>query len=104
MRAVISEKLRDHLRVVGSNVPTVTLEPLRCRSGTFFEVSVDTRVPEEVGRYECFEQDGTHIYYTPKLGRKSDVLELDFVRILFRSRPIMSGPEELLVKVIMGRM
>jgi hypothetical protein len=30
MRAVISEKLRAHLRQVGSNVLTVTLEPLRC--------------------------------------------------------------------------
>ncbi len=30
MRAVISEKLRAHLRLVGSNVLTVTLEPLRC--------------------------------------------------------------------------
>ena len=57
----------------------------------------------EASRYESFEQDGTRIYYTPKLGRKSDVLELDFVRLLFRSRPIMSGPEDLLAKVIMGR-
>jgi len=30
MRAVISEKLRAHLRQVGSSVLTVTLEPLRC--------------------------------------------------------------------------
>ena len=30
MRAVISEKLRTHLRQVGSTVLTVTLEPLRC--------------------------------------------------------------------------
>ena len=57
-----------------------------------------------MSRYESFEQDGTRIYYTPKLGRKSDVLELDFVRLLFRSRPIMSGPEDLLAQVIMGRM
>jgi hypothetical protein len=50
-----------------------------------------------------FDQDGTRIYYTPKLGRKSDVLELDYVRILFRSKPIMSGPEDLVAAVIMGR-
>ena len=54
--------------------------------------------------YESFEQDGTRVFYTPRLGRKSDVLELDYVRLLFRSRPIMSGPEDLLAKVIMGRM
>ena len=57
-----------------------------------------------MSRYASFEQDGTRIYYTPKLGRTSDVLELDFVRLLFRSKPIMSGPEDLLAKVIMGRM
>lgn len=47
-------------------------------------------------------QGGTHIYYSPKLGRKSDVLELDYVRVLFRSKPIMSGPEDLVAEVIMG--
>ena len=48
-------------------------------------------------------QDGTRIYYSPKLGRKSDMLELDYVRVLFRSKPVMTGPEELVAKVIMGR-
>ena len=48
-------------------------------------------------------QDGTRIYYSPKLGRKSDILELDYVRVLFRSKPIKSGPEDLLAEVIMGR-
>jgi len=48
-------------------------------------------------------QDGTRIYYSPKLGRKSKVLELDYVRVLFRSKPIMSGPEDLVAEVIMGR-
>ena len=43
------------------------------------------------------------IYYSPKLGRKSDILELDYVRILFRSKPIMSGPEDLVAQVLMGR-
>ena len=48
-------------------------------------------------------QDDVRIYYSPKLGRKSDVLELDYVRTLFRSKPMVSGPEELLAQVIMGR-
>ncbi len=30
MRAIISEKLQAHLQRVGSNVLTVTLNPLRC--------------------------------------------------------------------------
>ena len=30
MRAMISEKLRNHLQRLGSAVLTVTLEPLRC--------------------------------------------------------------------------
>jgi hypothetical protein len=44
------------------------------------------------------------IYYSPRLGRKSDTLELDYVRLLFRSRPIVSGPENLIAQVIMGRL
>ena len=44
-----------------------------------------------------------HIYYSPKLGRRSDTLELDYVRVLFRSKPLMTGPEDLLASVIMGR-
>ena len=43
------------------------------------------------------------IYYSPRLGRKSDVLEFDYVRVLFRSKPIMSGPEDLVAKMLMGR-
>ena len=43
------------------------------------------------------------VYYSPVLGRKSDVLEFDYVRILFRSKPIMSGPEDLVAGVMMGR-
>lgn len=69
-----------------------------------FEVSVDTRPPRDISRYDSFEQDGTRIYYSPKLARKSDVLELDYARVLFRSKPIMSGPEELCAQVIMGRL
>ncbi len=67
------------------------------------EVSVYTHEPKDPGRYESFDQDGTRIYYSPKLGRKSDVLEFDYVRILFRSKPIMSGPEDLVAEMIMGR-
>ena len=67
------------------------------------EVSVDTREPCDPSHYESFVQDGMRIYYSPKLGRKSHILELDYVRILFRSKPILSGPEELVATVIMGR-
>jgi hypothetical protein len=56
-----------------------------------------------VSRYASFVQDGTRIYYSPKLSRKSDVLELDYVRVLFHSKPIMSGPDHLVAEVIMGR-
>ena len=103
MRAIISEKLQAYLQQVGSKVLTVTLDPLRCWSGTFYDVSVDTHEPKDLARYESFDQDGTRVYYTPKLGRKSDVLEFDYVRILFRSKAIMSGPEDLVAEVIMGR-
>ena len=48
-------------------------------------------------------QDGLHIYYSPKLAQRSDVLELDYVRVLFRSKPLLSGPEELVARLIMGR-
>lgn len=66
-------------------------------------MSVDTHEPREANRYESFQQDGVLIYYSPRLARKSDVLELDFVRTLLRSKPILSGPEELMARVIMGR-
>jgi len=67
-------------------------------------VSVDTHKPQYPSRYESFAQDGVHIYYSPKLGRQSDLLELDYVRILFHSKPIMSGPEDLVATVIMGQL
>ncbi len=66
-------------------------------------MSVDTREPLDPSHYESFVQDGIRIYYSPKLGRRSDILELDYVRILFRSKPLMTGPEDLLANVIMGR-
>jgi len=43
------------------------------------------------------------VYYSPKLDRKADVLELDYARILFRSKPILSGPDDLVATIIMGR-
>ena len=104
MRAIISEKLRTHLRQVGSNVLTVTLEPLRCWNGTIFEVSVDTREPRNPRDYKSFVQDDLRIYYSSKLSQRSDVLELDYVRILFRGKPLLSGPEELIAHIIMGRL
>ena len=66
-------------------------------------MSVDTREPRDPGCYESFVQDGLHIYYSPKLAQRSDVLELDYVRVLFRSKPLLSGPEELVALLIMGR-
>jgi hypothetical protein len=30
-------------------------------------------------------------------------MELDYVRVLFRSKLVMSGPEDLVASVIMGR-
>ena len=68
-----------------------------------FEVSVDTREPKNPRDYESFLQDDLRIYYSPKLRQRSDVLELDYVKILFRSKPLLSGPEELMASIIMGR-
>jgi len=105
MRAVISEKLRAYLwQVVGSTVLTVTLNPHRCCGGTLFEVSVDTHVPDDPRCYASFVQDGLCIYYSPPLGRKSDILELDHVRLVFRSKPILAGPEGLVGRVITGHL
>ena len=64
---------------------------------------VNTHEPRDLSRYESFVQDGVRIYYSPKLGRKSDVLELDYVRLLFYSKPIMSGPDDLVATIMMGR-
>jgi hypothetical protein len=43
------------------------------------------------------------IYYSPKLGRTSDVLELDYARLLFHSKPVLSGPDNLVATILMGR-
>ncbi len=48
-------------------------------------------------------QDGIHIYYSPRLARKSDTMELDYVRVLFRGKLLLTGPENLVASVIMGR-
>jgi hypothetical protein len=64
---------------------------------------VNTHEPRDLSRYESFVEDGVRIYYSPKLGRKSDVLELDYVRLLFHSKPIMSGPDDLVATIMMGR-
>jgi hypothetical protein len=64
---------------------------------------VNTHEPRDLSRYESFVQDGVRVYYSPKLGRKSDVLELDYVRLLFHSKPIMSGPDDLVATIMMGR-
>lgn len=60
-------------------------------------------MPKDASRYAFFEQDGMRIYYTPKLERKTDILELDYVRFLFHGRPLMTGPEALLATIIMAR-
>ncbi len=32
------------------------------------------------------------------------MLELDYLRLLFRSRPVMTGPDDLLEKIVLGRL
>jgi hypothetical protein len=65
-------------------------------------VSVDARQPRDASRYASFTQDGIAIYYSPTLARHSATLELDYARVLFRSKPILMGPEELVAGVVMG--
>ncbi len=103
MRAVISEPLQAYLWQRGSITLTITLEPLRCCGSTLYEVSVDPHAPGDPGRYESFLQDGLCLYYSPRLGRASDLLELDYVRNFFRSKPLLTGPEELIARLITGR-
>lgn len=43
------------------------------------------------------------IYYSPRLDRTADVLELDSPRGLFQHKPSLVGPDELLARLIMGR-
>ncbi len=104
MRAAISEQLQAYLRQQGRTVLTITLKPLRCCGGTLFEVLVDTREPKDPGRYASFVQDDLSIYYSPQLGRRSAFLELDYVRTLFGSKPVMTGPEDLVASVLTGHL
>ena len=64
---------------------------------------VSTDEPRDPTLYSSCNQDGIQVYYTSRLGRKTELLELDYVRILFSRRPILAGPEELLAKIIMSR-
>jgi len=66
-------------------------------------VSVDAREPRDASRYASFTQDGVRIYYSPRLGQQSASLELDYTRVLFRTRPILTGPDSLVAAVVMGR-
>jgi hypothetical protein len=104
MRAILSARLQAYLRQIGSHTLTVTLHPMRCCGGTIFEVSVGAQEPRHPTRYTSFEQDDMRIYYSPPLGRHAQTLELDYAPLLFRSRPILSGPEELVATVLIGRL
>ena len=103
MRAVISEHLRNTLRWHRKSVLTVTLHTVRCACETTFRVSVKADAPRDPDLYESFVQDGIQIYYSPRLDHASDVLELDSPRGLFQSNPSLVGPDELLARLIMGR-
>ena len=103
MRAIISEQLRHSLHQHGKSVLTVTLRTMRCACETTFRVSVEVDTPRDPGQYASFVQDGIRIYYSPRLDRASDVLELDSSRGLFQRKPVLVGPEELLATLIMGR-
>ncbi len=104
MRAAISEQLQEYLRQQRSTVLTITLKPIRCCGSTVFDVSVDPHAPKHPDRYASFMQDGLCIYYSPQLGRRSKFLELDYVRTLFGSKPMMTGPEDLVASVLTGHL
>ena len=103
MRAIISERLRHSLHQQGKSVLTVTLRTVRCVCEVTFRVSVEVDAPRDPSQYESFAQDGIRVYYSPRLDHASDMLELDSSRGLFQSKPVLVGPEELLAKLIMGR-
>jgi len=103
VRAIISEQLRNALRQQGKSVLTVTLKTMRCACETTFRVSVEVDAPRDPSQYESFAQDGIRVYYSPRLDHASDVLELDYARILFQSKHVLVGPDELLARLIMGR-
>ena len=104
MRVTISEQLQAYLRQHGSTALTITLKPIRCCGSTVFEVLVDPQAPKHPDRYASFVQDGLCISYSPQLGRRSELLELDYVRTLFGSKPVMTGPEDLVASVLTGHL
>jgi len=103
MRANISEQLRHSLHQQGKGVLTVTLHTMRCACEMTFRVSVQVDAPRDPSQYASFVQDGIRVYYFPRLDDASDVLELDYARVLFQGKPVLAGPDELLAKLIMGR-
>jgi hypothetical protein len=103
VRAIISEQLHNALRRQGKGVLTVTLHTMRCACEMTFRVSVETGAPRDPSQYASVVQDGIRVYYSPRLDRTSDVLELDYARGLFQRKPALVGPDELLAKLIMGR-
>src|SRR5712692_2835820 len=103
MRTIISEQLHHYLHQHEKGVLTVTLHAVRCVCETTFRVSVEADAPRDPGQYTSFVQDGIRVYYSPRLDHASDMLELDSSRGLFQSKPVLVGPEELLAKLIMGR-
>src|SRR5215471_9977095 len=104
MRATVSEPLRAYLWQQGRTVLTITLKPIRGSGSTVFEVLVDPQAPKHPDRYASFVQDGLCIYYSPQLGHRSELLELDYVRTLFRSKPVMTGPEDLVASILTGHL
>jgi hypothetical protein len=103
MRAIISEQLHHYLHQHEKGVLTVTLHAVRCACETTFRVSVEANAPRDPGQYASFVQDGIRLYFSPRLDRTSDVLELDYARGLFQGKPVLAGPDELLARLIMGR-
>jgi hypothetical protein len=104
MRAVLSEPLQAYVREHQISALTVTLDRVRCCGGMVCGVSVATQPPKDPDRYASCVQGDLSIYYSPALGRRSTRLELDYVRTLFRSQPVLTGPEDLIACVLMGRL
>ncbi len=104
MCAALSASLQAYLRQRESTILTITLKLIRCCGSTVFEVGVDPHAPEYPDRYASFAQDGLCLYYSPQLGRRSDLLELDYVRTLFRSKPVLTGPDDLVASVLTGHL
>ena len=82
---------------------TVTLKTVRCVCETTFRVNVEAEAPRDPGLYASILQVGIRISYSPRLDRTADVLELDSLRGMFQHKPSLVGPDELLARLIMGR-